>query len=106
VRVGSAETIPFEDDRFTAALAVSTFHHWADPGAGLAEVRRVLSPGGRLLIVEKKLRRGDGHGIDAIGADRLSQTLVTHGYASPEVRAMRVGRADYLAVSAVNPVTR
>jgi SAM-dependent methyltransferase len=105
VRLGSAEIIPFEDDRFTAALAVSTFHHWADHEAGLAEVRRVLSPGGRLLIVEKKLRGGDGHGMDSVGADRLSQMLVSHGYASPEVRTMRVGRADYLTVSAVNPVT-
>jgi ubiquinone/menaquinone biosynthesis C-methylase UbiE len=105
VKLGSAETIPFEDDRFTAALSVSTFHHWADHEAGLAEVRRVLAPGGRLLIVERKLRRGDGHGIDTNGADRLSEMLVSHGYASPEVRTMRVGRADYLAVSAANPVT-
>lgn len=105
VRVGSAEKIPFEDDRFTAALAVSTFHHWADHETGLAEVRRVLAPGGRLLIVEEKLKRGNGHGMDAIGADRLSQMLVSHGYSSPEVSTMGVGRGDYLAVSAVNPVT-
>ena len=100
VRVGSAEAIPFEDDRFTAALAVSTYHHWADAEAGLAEVRRVLAPGGRLLIVEKKLRRSEGHGIDTVGADQLGQALVSHGYADPEVDVMKVGRAVYLAVSA------
>ncbi|MDP9143151.1 MAG: class I SAM-dependent methyltransferase [Actinomycetota bacterium] len=106
VRVGSAEMIPFEDDRFTAALAVSTYHHWADPEAGLAEVRRVLAPGGRLLVVEKKLKRSVGHGLDTTGADKLSQLLVSHGYTSAEVSTMRVGRAGYLAVAAVNPVTR
>ena len=105
VREGSAESIPFEDDRFTAALAVSTYHHWADPEAGLAEVRRVLTPGGRLLILERKLKKSSGHGIDATGADRVAQMLATHGYNAAQVGTMRVGRADYLTVSAVNPNT-
>ncbi|HEY6628158.1 MAG TPA: class I SAM-dependent methyltransferase, partial [Acidimicrobiia bacterium] len=42
VKIGSAEAIPFGDDLFTAVLAVSTYHHWADSDAGLTEVRRVL----------------------------------------------------------------
>ena len=37
----SAEALPFEDDRFDAAMAVSTIHHWADAARGLAELRRV-----------------------------------------------------------------
>lgn len=106
VRVGSAEAIPFADDQFTAALAVSTYHHWADSEAGLAEVQRVLAPGGRLLIVEKKLRRSRGHGIDTTTAGRLAETLVSHGYTASEVNPMQVGRGEYLAVSAVNSVTR
>lgn len=105
VRVGSAESIPFEDDEFTAALAVSTYHHWADPEAGLTEVRRVLAQAGRLLIVEKKLRRGSGHGLDADAADKLRQVLESHGYDPAEVSTMRVGRSEYVAVTAVNPVT-
>ncbi|HEX6146444.1 MAG TPA: class I SAM-dependent methyltransferase [Acidimicrobiia bacterium] len=105
VREGSAETIPFEDDRFTAALAVSTYHHWADHEAGLAEVRRVLAPGGRLLILERKLKKGTGHGLDRGEADQLAQMLATHGYNAAEVGAVRVGRADYLKVSAVKPNT-
>jgi SAM-dependent methyltransferase len=103
VREGSAESIPFEDDRFTAALAVSTYHHWADPDAGLAEVRRVLAPGGRLLIFERKLKKSSGHGMDRAGADRLARMLATHGYDPAQVTVMRVGRVDFLAVSAANP---
>lgn len=68
VRLGSAESIPFDDGAFTAALAVSTYHHWADTETGLNEVRRVLRPGGRLLVVERKLKRGSGHGLDRAGA--------------------------------------
>ncbi|WP_207125017.1 MerR family transcriptional regulator [Actinocatenispora comari] len=37
----SAESLPFEDRSFDAAMAVSTVHHWPDPVAGLREMRRV-----------------------------------------------------------------
>ncbi|GAB3824917.1 MerR family transcriptional regulator [Kribbella italica] len=37
----SAESLPFEDQSFDAAMAVSTLHHWQDPIAGLRELRRV-----------------------------------------------------------------
>ncbi|MEV3858611.1 MerR family transcriptional regulator [Streptomyces sp. NPDC050095] len=36
-----AESLPFEDGSFDAAMAVSTVHHWQDPIAGLREMRRV-----------------------------------------------------------------
>jgi SAM-dependent methyltransferase len=39
--VGSAENLPFEDQSFDAAMAVSSVHHWQDPIAGLREMRRV-----------------------------------------------------------------
>jgi len=37
----AAESLPFEDRSFDAAMAVSTIHHWQDPIAGLREMRRV-----------------------------------------------------------------
>jgi DNA-binding transcriptional MerR regulator len=36
-----AESLPFEDQSFDAAMAFSTVHHWHDPIAGLREMRRV-----------------------------------------------------------------
>ena len=36
-----AESLPFEDQSFDAAMASSTVHHWRDPIAGLREMRRV-----------------------------------------------------------------
>lgn len=38
---GTADSLPFEDQSFDAAMAVSTIHHWPDPIAGLREMRRV-----------------------------------------------------------------
>lgn len=37
----SAESLPFEDKAFDAAMAVLTVHHWSDQAQGLAEMRRV-----------------------------------------------------------------
>ncbi|WP_329557149.1 MerR family transcriptional regulator [Streptomyces sp. NBC_00696] len=37
----TAEQLPFEDQSFDAAMAVSTVHHWGDVAAGLREMRRV-----------------------------------------------------------------
>jgi SAM-dependent methyltransferase len=37
----SAESLPFEDQSFDAAMAFATVHHWQDPIAGLREMQRV-----------------------------------------------------------------
>ncbi len=38
-----AESLPFEDQSFDAAMAVLSDHHWRDPIAGLRELRRVAA---------------------------------------------------------------
>lgn len=45
----SAEALPFADTSFDASMAVLTVHHWADLGAGLAEMQRVSLE--RIVIV-------------------------------------------------------
>src|ERR1019366_1756254 len=37
----AAESLPFENDSFDAAMAVLSDHHWSDPIAGLREMARV-----------------------------------------------------------------
>src|SRR6185312_7785491 len=44
----TAESLPFEDRTFDAAMAFSTVHHWRDPIAGLREMRRVAR---RVVVV-------------------------------------------------------
>jgi ubiquinone/menaquinone biosynthesis C-methylase UbiE len=51
-RAGTAESIPADDDSATVLWSLSAVHHWADLDKGLAEVRRVLRPGGRFVAVE------------------------------------------------------
>jgi SAM-dependent methyltransferase len=46
VRLGSAERLPYGDGEFDAALAQLVVNFMADPARGVAEMRRVVRPGG------------------------------------------------------------
>jgi SAM-dependent methyltransferase len=48
--VGDVATLAFPDGSFDLVVSTLSMHHWADPMAGLAEIGRVLRPGGRALI--------------------------------------------------------
>jgi SAM-dependent methyltransferase len=45
-----AQDLPFEDESFDAATMISMLHHVEDRGAALAEARRILRTGGRLVL--------------------------------------------------------
>lgn len=50
--VGPAEQLPFETGRFDAAVSRVTIHHLADPAKVVAEMARVVKPGGRLALAD------------------------------------------------------
>ncbi len=52
------EHLPFADESFESAVATLVFCSVSDPQRGLSEVRRVLKPGGMLLMVEHVRARG------------------------------------------------
>lgn len=47
-----AELLPFPDSSFDVVTSTVTFHHWADQAKGIAEVKRVLRPGGRWILAD------------------------------------------------------
>ncbi len=49
---GDAEDLPFADDSFDVVTCRLCAHHFADVPAALREMRRVLRPGGRLLLCD------------------------------------------------------
>jgi ubiquinone/menaquinone biosynthesis C-methylase UbiE len=48
--VGDVAALAFPDSSFDLVVSTLSLHHWADPTAGLAEIGRVLRPGGRALV--------------------------------------------------------
>jgi ubiquinone/menaquinone biosynthesis C-methylase UbiE len=49
---GDAQALPYDDDSFDAALLVSTLGEIPDQDTALRELKRVLKPGGRLVVGE------------------------------------------------------
>ena len=50
LRYGSVESLPFEGNTFTKALAINSMQVWPDAVAGLREMRRVIKAGGRIAL--------------------------------------------------------
>jgi ubiquinone/menaquinone biosynthesis C-methylase UbiE len=48
----NAQELPFGNASFDLVVSTVSFDHWADQPAGLAEIARVLRPGGRLVLVD------------------------------------------------------
>jgi ubiquinone/menaquinone biosynthesis C-methylase UbiE len=51
LRTTPAEQLPFDDDTFDCVCSMGVLHHVADMRRAIAEIRRVLKPGGRLIVM-------------------------------------------------------
>lgn len=49
---GPAEVLPFTDNSFDIVISRYSAHHWHDIQAALMEIRRVLKPGGRFIMMD------------------------------------------------------
>ena len=60
--VGDVAALPFEAGSFDVVVSTFSMHHWSDASAGLAEIARVLRPGGRAIIWDLAPGRIPFHG--------------------------------------------
>jgi SAM-dependent methyltransferase len=51
-RVGDVLPLPYPDGSFSIVTSRFAFHHFLDPGAVLAEMRRVCAPGGKVAVAD------------------------------------------------------
>lgn len=58
LRVGEASRLPWPDASFDAAFALHCFQFWANPAACAREIRRVLRPDGRLVVILREHGKG------------------------------------------------
>ncbi len=49
----SVEKVPFEDEKFDVVSAVETIYFWPDLVSNLVEVKRVLKPSGKIIIINE-----------------------------------------------------
>jgi ubiquinone/menaquinone biosynthesis C-methylase UbiE len=49
---GRANALPYRSGQFDVVVSASAFHYFDDPGAALDEIRRVLTPQGRVIILD------------------------------------------------------
>jgi ubiquinone/menaquinone biosynthesis C-methylase UbiE len=58
IREASVSQLPFPDASFDLATAVETQYYWPDLVNDMKEVRRVLKPGGRLIVIAETYKGG------------------------------------------------
>jgi demethylmenaquinone methyltransferase/2-methoxy-6-polyprenyl-1,4-benzoquinol methylase len=93
---GDALRLPFRDGAFDAVTISFGLRNVADPLAGLAEMRRVTRPGGRLVVCEFSA-------ITIAPADMLYRRYLLHVLPAIARRAARNPEAyEYLAESIVD----
>lgn len=70
IRQASVSSLPYPEGRFDLVTAVETHYYWPRPVEDLREIRRVLKPGGRLVLVVEAYR-GSPAGSHSVGVLRL-----------------------------------
>ena len=114
VEATGAEFVPstasLRDQSFDVVISHHSLEHVADPNGVLEELRRLLKPGGRLLLTvpwerQRRYRRYDpaepNHHLFSWNPQTLGNLVATAGFADIKVRTRRYGydrRAALLAV--------
>jgi SAM-dependent methyltransferase len=105
LRSGSVASLPYPDAHFDKACSVNTVYFWPGLAPGLAELARVIRPGGRLVLgftSDEEMRRVglDRHGFTPYSAGELKRALTEQGFRPSEVRSGSDARGTFFVLAA------
>lgn len=120
---GTASALPLEDESADRAVSLQVFEYLSDIPGALAEIRRVLRPGGRLVVADmhwdswiwhsdepermaRMMKAWDHHLVDRCLPARLPHMMEKAGYQVETIRPLlfldTVLRNDGLAMMLLN----
>ncbi len=94
LRLADVAAMPFPAGTFDRAVSVNTIYFWPDPARALAELHRVLRPGGVLVVAGITPEAAAGlpivqHGFRVYDPARLQAMLRAAGFGSADVEIHR-----------------
>jgi SAM-dependent methyltransferase len=84
-KVGDVAAMPLPDGEFDGVVSTLSLHHWPEPTHGLAEIHRVLKPGGEARIYDL----AHWLWLPAQGGNRLAQLAAASPFGEGEVEVVR-----------------
>ena len=93
-RVADAEALPYPDAAFDLVIGHAIIHHLPNLDAAFSEFRRVLRPGGRLVIAGEPTRLGDRVANRVKQAARTSVKLAATVFGAERVLADPLANLD------------
>jgi ubiquinone/menaquinone biosynthesis C-methylase UbiE len=103
LRAGDASELPWDAATFDAAFSVHTLYFWPDPARQLAELHRVLRPGGRLVLgfrerTDKAVAQFPAPTYRFHATDEVTAMVAAVGYQCVDVRSAATGPDLRIAV--------
>jgi SAM-dependent methyltransferase len=89
----SVDLLPASDGQFDLVTAIETHYYWPDTVKGLSEIRRVLRPGGTLLLIAEGYRGGRFDWVV-----RIAMTPLRAKYLTPEEHRSKLEAAGFINV--------
>jgi len=94
LRRGELESLPIDDARIDCATLMLVLHHVPEPEKALADVARVLKPGGRVILVDmlphdrESYRQQMGHVWLGFSEDHTRRLLTDAGFGEMRIVAL------------------
>ncbi len=105
ISLASSHSLPYPDARFDAAFAVHVLYFWSDALTELREIRRVLRPGGRVLL---GYRPRDQSALAELPAtvytlrsvDEVERLLAQAGFVAIQSTEFPLGKSSFVCTEA------